>query len=66
MYKSSDCNSCSDRSCTISDKVNFDCKSYKPVYRPLAKLAEIALAKNPQGLYDCFKLCKVSLPTSLR
>ena len=67
MLKQSDCNSCSDRNCqegTFSH-IRFNCKSWKPSQRPLAKLAELALAKNPQGLYDSLKKCKLTLCKSL-
>jgi hypothetical protein len=65
MIKQSDCNSCQDRNCRIYTNIRFDCKAYKPCNQPLAKLAEVVLSNNPQGLHDCLKKCKLTLPKSL-
>ena len=65
MLKISDCNSCMDRNCKIYTNIRFNCKDYKPSNQPLAKLAEIVLAKNPQGLYDNLLKIRAKLPSSL-
>ena len=65
MIKISDCNSCLDRNCKIYSAIQFNCKDYKPSNQPLAKLAEIALANNPQGLYDNLLKISAKLPNSL-
>jgi hypothetical protein len=67
MLKQSDCNSCADRNCQEGtyNRIRFDCKSWKPAQRPLAKLAEVCLENNPQGLHDTLKRCKLTLIKSL-
>ena len=68
MIKISDCNSCYDRNCqeNVYGKIKYNCKRYQPNKQPLAKLAEIALASNSQGLYENLMAIRVKLPSSLK